>query len=110
MNANSANNDIAEVVERGANAGVDLFAICHDADLQNRAIDALVAAARAGRVPPERIREANRRLDALMARYVHAPHGDFDDEFLNCAEHQAVVERIGAMAEDESVDPTEAVG
>jgi beta-N-acetylhexosaminidase len=110
MKAISANFDITEVVERGANAGVDLFAICHDPGAQNAAIDALIAAVRDGRVPAARIEEANRRLDALMARFVHPPNATFDFESLNSPEHQAVINRIGALDEDESIDPTQAVG
>jgi beta-N-acetylhexosaminidase len=110
MKAISANFDIAEVVTRGANAGVDLFAICHDADLQNRAIDALIQAVERGDVPRQRIIEANRRLDALTARYARPaaqPETDFDA--LNSAEHRAIIERIAAMpgADGEGVlDPT----
>ena len=35
---------IQEVVLKGANAGIDLLAICENPDLQNRAIDALTSA------------------------------------------------------------------
>jgi beta-N-acetylhexosaminidase len=117
MKAISANFDIAEVVTRGANAGVDLFAICHDAGLQHRAIDALVAAVRGGEVPLARVEEANRRLDALMARYARPAQKVTDFEALNCPEHRAVVERIAAVAgagaggSGEALrDPTQPVG
>jgi beta-N-acetylhexosaminidase len=113
MKAISANFDIAEVVTRGANAGVDLFALCHDTDLQNRAIDALVKAVEHGEVRPERIVEANRRLDALMGRYAKAAHAVSDFDPLNCPEHRAVVERIAGVAGengDEAMDPTQHVG
>jgi len=114
MKAISANFDIGEVVTRGANAGVDLFAICHDASLQNRAIDALMQAVQRGEVPPERIAEANRRLDALMARYAKPAHRVSDFDPLNCPEHRAVVERIAVVAAgddgDEAMDPTQRVG
>jgi beta-N-acetylhexosaminidase len=113
MKAISANFDIGEVVTRGANAGVDLFAICHDADLQNRAIDALMQAVQRGEVPRERIAEANRRLDALMGRYAKPAHRVSDFDPLNCLEHRAVVERIavvGGENGDEARDPTQRVG
>jgi beta-N-acetylhexosaminidase len=108
MKAISANFEIAEVVTRGANAGVDLFAICHDTDLQNRAIDALLGAVERGEVSRERIERANRRLDALMERYARAAHSASDFGALNCAEHQAVVGRIAAAGDDgdEAIDPT----
>ena len=111
MRAIAANFDIAEVVTRGANAGVDLFAICHDPVLQNRAIDALVKAVERGAVPRERVAEANRRLDGLMKRYAGAPHPISDFKSLNSAEHRAIIERIAAVAElngnGDEVDPTE---
>lgn len=118
MKAISANFDIAEVVTRGANAGVDLFAICHDADLQNRAIDALVRAVERGDVPQQRIVEANRRLDRLMATYARPGHPESDFEPLNSPEHRAIVERIAALAEmngngngngRHAADPTERI-
>jgi beta-N-acetylhexosaminidase len=114
MKAIAANFDIREVVTRGANAGVDLFAICHDHDLQNRAIDALVEAVRRGEVPRERIEEANRRLDALTGRYVRPAGaggaGAADFESLNSPEHRAIVERIAAVAgngDEVTADPTQ---
>jgi beta-N-acetylhexosaminidase len=113
MKAISANFDIAEVVTRGANAGVDLFALCHDTDLQNRAIDALVKAVERGDVARERIVEANRRLDALMGRYAKPAHTVSDFDPLNSPEHRAVVERIALVAGEngeEALDPTERVG
>jgi len=113
MKAISANFDIAEVVTRGANAGVDLFAICHDTDLQNRAIDALLGAVQRGEVSRERIEQANRRLDALMARYAKGAHAVSDFYPLNSPEHRAVVERIATIAGDnghETMDPTQHVG
>jgi beta-N-acetylhexosaminidase len=108
MKAISANFEIAEVVTRGANAGVDLFAICHDTDLQNRAIDALLTAVERGDVSRQRVEQANRRLDALMARYAKPAHPVTDFERLNCPEHRAVVEKITAAGEngDEALDPT----
>ena len=113
MKAISANFGIAEVVTRGANAGVDLFAICHDTDLQNRAIDALLGAVQRGEVSRERIEQANRRLDALMARYAKGAHAVSDFYPLNSPEHRAVVERIATIAGDnghETMDPTQHVG
>jgi beta-N-acetylhexosaminidase len=112
MKAISANFDIAEVVTRGANAGVDLFAICHDTGLQNRAIDALIHAVERGEVAGERISEANRRLDLLMARYAKGAQKVSDFDPLNSPEHRAVIERIAMVAGDngdEAMDPTQHV-
>jgi beta-N-acetylhexosaminidase len=111
MRAIAANFAIDEVVTRGANAGVDLFAICHDPDLQNRAIDALVRAVERGEVSRERIAEANRRLDVLMGRYAHAPHPISDFKSLNSAEHRAIIDRIQSVAdaEEAEADPTQRI-
>lgn len=107
MKAISANFDIEEVVVRGANAGVDLFAICHDPDLQNRAIDALTGAVRRGLVPASRVGESNRRVEALAARFVRPPAEVFDDDPLNSAEHRQIVARIERAGG--GGDPTAAV-
>ena len=112
MRAIAANFAIDEVVTRGANAGVDLFAICHDADLQHRAIDALIRAVERGEVSRERIAEANVRLDALMKRYAQKPHPISDFKSLNSLEHRAVIERINAVADEDeaaAVDPTQRI-
>jgi beta-N-acetylhexosaminidase len=60
---------VEEAAVRGAIAGVDLFLVCHHADVQRRAIEALVRAVREGRVPAARIDDANRRLDRLAQRF-----------------------------------------
>lgn len=113
MRAIAANFDIGEVVTRGANAGVDLFAICHDSDLQNRAIDALIRAVERGEVSRERVAEANRRLDALMGRYARAAHPISDFKSLNSAEHRAIIEQIAAVADadadERQADPTQRI-
>jgi beta-N-acetylhexosaminidase len=105
MKAISANFGIEEVLVRGANAGVDLFAIAHDPALQNRAIDAMIKAVARGDVPAERVAEANRRIDALMARYAHATASAGQQVGqLNSAEHRAVMARIGALVEENGDD------
>ena len=50
-----------DAIVHGANAGIDLFWICHSVELQNRAIDVLIHAAE-GRCR-ERLEEASRRMD-----------------------------------------------
>jgi beta-glucosidase-like glycosyl hydrolase len=49
----------------GALAGVDAFLVCHRADAQRRAIEGLVKAVEKGRVPRERILEANHRIESV---------------------------------------------
>ena len=111
MKAISANFGIEEVIVRGANAGVDLFAICHDPALQHRAMDALVKAVRRGDVSPERVADANLRLDALLAKYARPAGTDGGVEHLNSAEHRAVVARIEELEENgNGADPTRVVG
>jgi beta-N-acetylhexosaminidase len=117
MKAIAANYSIEDVVVRGANAGVNLFSICHEPDLQNRAIDALIAAVKRGDVPIERVAEANRKIDALVATYAHDACGDGEVERLNSVEHRAVMARIEALEENGGAngngngkDPTRVVG
>jgi beta-N-acetylhexosaminidase len=113
MKAISANFAIEDVIVRGANAGVDLFAICHEPALQHSAIDALVKAVRRGDVPARRVAEANRRLDALLARYAQPAGTDGGVEQLNSPEHRAVVARIEELEENgngNGADPTRVVG
>jgi beta-N-acetylhexosaminidase len=99
---------IEEVVVRGANAGVDLLAICEDPDLQNRAIDALVAAAGAGSVGQVVIKNANRRVQRLISQNVGAARESADLSVLDSAEHRAIVERISSVPV--GPDPTERSG
>jgi beta-N-acetylhexosaminidase len=59
-----------EAVVRAIAAGADLAIVSHQADRQQEAMNALIAAARNGDLPMERLLEANRRLDALRNRVV----------------------------------------
>jgi beta-N-acetylhexosaminidase len=61
---------VEQAVIEGANAGIDLFFICKDHELQHRAIDALELAITTRDVPSQRLDEANRRLDMMFDRYV----------------------------------------
>ena len=87
----------------GAEAGVDLFLVCHRADRQRAAIEALVKAVESGRIDQGRIEEANRRLDVLERKFAH-PAAD-EVARLSSAEHQAL--SGGLMAAIEGKDPTE---
>jgi beta-N-acetylhexosaminidase len=109
MKAIAANFTPDELVTRGANAGLDLFAPCEESDFRDRVIDALIRAVERGDVSRERIAEANRRIDALCTRFVNAPVGPDALKAIGSAEHRAVVDRIAQLAEDTSVgavDPT----
>jgi beta-N-acetylhexosaminidase len=94
---------VADAAVQGTLAGVDLFLVCHRAALQREAIAAVVHAVEDGRVPRARIEEANRRLDALAARFAHPrPAGVAT---LGSAEHRALGE--GLRADVVGRDPTE---
>lgn len=106
MKAIAANYCVEDVVVRGVNAGVDLFAICHDPRLQHGAIDGLLRAVGRGEVSAERIMQANGRIDVLMQRYFHsAGQNDEALAWLNSEEHRGIVSRIESI--EELADPTE---
>ena len=99
---------VDEMVIRGANAGLDVLAICENPDLQNKAIDALISAMGAGKVDEDVIANANRRIDRLIRQYVRPPTENPDLSRLNSAEHRAIVERISSVPV--GPDPTERRG
>jgi beta-N-acetylhexosaminidase len=105
MKAISAHFPIDEVAVKGANAGLDLLAICENPDLQNQAIDALALATERGIVPWKQIERANRRIDRLMKQYVRPPADSSDLSVLGCPEHRAIVERLSSVPV--GPDPTE---
>ena len=102
---------LEEAVVRGINAGVDLFLVCHHAEVQHRAIEFLADAVARGEVPLERVREARRRVDALVARYVRPPAGADWRAVVGAPAHRAVIERVRAasplVAGAPGSDPTE---
>jgi len=110
MKAIAANFGIEQAVIRGANAGIDLFWICHHADLVNEAIDYLIKAVERGDVPLARVEQANRRVDALTEQYCR-PAREFDPSAINTPQHRAVVERVRKLVDDalagSGVDPTD---
>jgi beta-N-acetylhexosaminidase len=111
MKAIAANYTVDELVARGANAGIDLFAPCEETDVRDRAIDALIGAVERGEVPRERLAESGRRIDTLAANFARPAH-EFTPEHaavLGCADHRAIVDRILEIAKDTSegtADPT----
>jgi beta-N-acetylhexosaminidase len=111
MKAIAANYSADELVTRGANAGIDLFAPCEETDFRDRAIDALIKAVETGDVPRERLAESGKRIDELTATYAQPAHA-FTLEHaavLNCAEHREIIRRILEIAKDTSegaADPT----
>lgn len=104
MKAIADNYSVEDAAVRGALAGVDLFLVCHRADRQLAAIEALVRAVETGRVPRERIAQANQRLDALLARFAHPPEDRL--AILGSDEHRRLAEGLAGGAAGQ--DPTEA--
>lgn len=99
-----------ESIVRAAEAGIDLFWICHSVELQNRAIDVLIRAAESGALRPQRLEEASRRFDVVAAKYVKGGSATPAMDAIGTAEHRALAERITALAGEttDGEDPTEA--
>ncbi|PTL81399.1 beta-N-acetylhexosaminidase [Vitiosangium sp. GDMCC 1.1324] len=103
MKAIADHYSVEEAAVQGTLAGVDLFLVCHRADVQRRAIEALVRAVESGRVPRARIEEAHRRLARLEARFAHGPEDRLAT--LGDAQHRALAE--GLASGFTGKDPTE---
>jgi beta-N-acetylhexosaminidase len=73
MKAIAEHFSVEQAVVDGVNAGVDLFLVCHHANVQRAAIEALARAVEEGRVSVARIEEALGRLEALARRFAHGP-------------------------------------
>jgi len=103
MKAIADNYSVPEAAVLGAIAGVDLFLVCHHAELQAAAIEALVKAVESGRLPHARVEQSGKRLDALAARFARPP--EMLVSRLGSPEHLALAE--GLSADAAGVDPTE---
>ena len=92
--------DVEVLVEKGLNAGCDLFLICHDNEKAARAVEAAHRLVESGRVPRARAEEALRRVAAMKARYVGAPAAPSLAEaqaLLRCAPHAELAARLAAV-------------
>jgi beta-N-acetylhexosaminidase len=111
MKAIADNYGFDDAMVRGAQAGVDLFWVCHSAELQNRAIDCLIKAVQRGDLSQSRLVEANNRLDALFSQYVRPPRLGAIPATVGSAEHKSVVEQLLKRVDPEALvplhDPTE---
>ena len=58
-----------EAAIRGVNAGVDNFLCCHTADVAHRVIETIVEAVGTGRIGPDRLDDANRRVREFTAKW-----------------------------------------
>jgi beta-N-acetylhexosaminidase len=92
---------LEEAVVVGALAGVDLFLVCQEAELQRRAIEALIKAAESGRLPRARIEESNRRLDALAHKFAHPPEARL--AVLGSAEHRSLASALQGIAKSQAM-------
>lgn len=73
MKAISEHFSVERAAVEGLKAGVDLFLVCHRADVQRKAIDAVVKAIESGEVPRERLLDARERIARLEQRFVRGP-------------------------------------
>jgi beta-N-acetylhexosaminidase len=92
--------DVEVLVEKGLNAGCDLFLICHDNDKAARAIEAAHKLVESGKVPVERVEQALRRVQAMKTRYVGAPAAPSLAEartIVRSAPHLALAERLAGI-------------
>jgi beta-N-acetylhexosaminidase len=92
--------DVEVLVEKGLNAGCDLFLICHDNDKAARAIEAAHKLVESGKVPVERVEQALRRVQAMKTRYVGAPAAPSLAEartIVRSAPHLALAERLASI-------------
>jgi beta-N-acetylhexosaminidase len=97
---------VERAVVEGMKAGVDCFLVCHHADVQRRAIEALVKAIESGEVKRDRLEEARGRMAALTRRFVHGPEDLLST--LGTPAHEAL--RRGLSVETfTGKDPTEVV-
>jgi beta-N-acetylhexosaminidase len=103
MKAIADHYSVEEAAVEGTRAGVDLFLVCHQADVQRRAIEALVRAVESGRVPRSRIDEAHRRLARLESRFAHGPEERLAT--LGDDEHRALAHGLDSTFSGK--DPTE---
>ena len=88
---------IEVLVEKGLNAGCDLFLICHDNDKAARAVEAAHRLVESGKVSRARVEQALARVQALKTKYVGAPAAPSLTEaraLLRSAPHLALVEQL----------------
>lgn len=109
MRAIAEHYGVEQAIIRGIHAGVDVFTICHDHQLQHRAIDRLIDAVENGEVSRDLIEQANRRVSAMMQKYAHPAHsGEFG--LIGCNDHVTVaygVRQLAGSVAGSAKDPTE---
>lgn len=73
MKAISEHFSIERAVVEGLLAGVDLFLVCHRADVQRAAIEAVVKAVETGVIPRAHLDQARARVRTLVEKFVRGP-------------------------------------
>ena len=99
------------VLDAAARAGIDLFWVCHEHALQNRAIDVLIRAVERGELSRSMLESANARIDKLFAQFVRPAGRGPLPQWLGGAEHRAIVDQVLRRADSDALrpmhDPTE---
>jgi beta-N-acetylhexosaminidase len=99
-----------EAAIRGVLAGVDNFLCCHTADVAHQLIETVAGAVESGRVPLERLVEANQRMATFTERWAQPARAP-RLEVLASDAHLALVEelltRVDPALADLGEDPTE---
>jgi beta-N-acetylhexosaminidase len=106
MKALFAHYPVEEIVVEAVNAGVDGFLLCHGAEVQHRALEALRRAVERGAVSRERLAEARGRMARLLVWAGPPPDPRLARERLRTAAHLALAARV--PAERLGQDPTRA--
>ncbi len=104
MKAIADNYSIERAVVEGLEAGVDFFLVCHLAQRQHNAIEAVVNAVKSGRLTVDRLEASRARLTALERRFVHGPEDLLST--LGSEAHRQLAQGLSADA-FVGVDPTE---
>jgi beta-N-acetylhexosaminidase len=100
MNAVAERYPVEVLVEKGLNAGCDLFLVCHDNDKAARAVEHVHRLLEQGRVPRARVEQALARVAALKAKYVGMPAAPSLDDaraLLRAAPHVELADRIARV-------------
>jgi beta-N-acetylhexosaminidase len=99
---------MGEAAVRAIAAGVDLLLICHRADRQSEAIEAIAKEARHSPAFRARVEEAAARVDTLCARFV-APAAEPRKALaaLETAQHRELAARVAQARAEALRDPTE---
>jgi beta-N-acetylhexosaminidase len=95
---------VARAAVEGLRAGADQFLVCHHADVQRAAIEAVVRAVEAGEVSRAQLDGALGRVAGLVRRFVRGPEDGLAR--LGSDEHRALAHGLAAGA-GAGVDPTE---